>query len=516
MQNYTNENGRSMVEMLGVLAVIGVLSIGGIQGYTYAMNKYRANGILNELNIASHQLATALLTKETAELELSLGNPYDLGRISSAEYTFNYGCGNGLSEEDCGIDETGYWMTISGIPDNICNQMLSMGEHMPYLAERELNGNIIANGATCAEENNEITFLFNSDGSGKLSEETGGNGDGNNNENGGNKDDEDDETPPVDCGSHGTWNKSLSKCVCDKGWSGTTCEKSITETCVYGNNSYGFTSHGMCSCMSGFGGLNCDQGSREACNNHGEWYPCGSSCLCDLGYSGIYCQNEMKTDNYCNNGVWNPGDYGANGYCQCHNGYAGKDCTLTQEEANAQYCNNSGVWKLSTNWEHHSYCVCNDEYWGTNCSKTNAKCSGHGSWRNDYYGATYCDCDSGWGGENCSIKNPCSGNGSWNSYKNSCNCYSGWSGENCSYYNCGSSCTSDGGYCGANCNVLCTHGVEFNSYEGACTCDAGWAGKSCDVLEKDYCIHGFWNPVGKYCVCENGWTGENCNIPFTN
>ena len=37
------EHGRSMVEMLGVLAVIGVLSIGGIAGYTLGMNKYRAN-----------------------------------------------------------------------------------------------------------------------------------------------------------------------------------------------------------------------------------------------------------------------------------------------------------------------------------------------------------------------------------------------------------------------------------------------------------------------------------------
>ena len=39
------ESGRSMVEMLGVLAIIGVLSVGGIAGYTTAMNKYRANEI---------------------------------------------------------------------------------------------------------------------------------------------------------------------------------------------------------------------------------------------------------------------------------------------------------------------------------------------------------------------------------------------------------------------------------------------------------------------------------------
>jgi Tfp pilus assembly protein PilE len=42
-----NESGRSMVEMLGVLAIIGVLSIGGIAGYTLAMNRYRANEVLD-------------------------------------------------------------------------------------------------------------------------------------------------------------------------------------------------------------------------------------------------------------------------------------------------------------------------------------------------------------------------------------------------------------------------------------------------------------------------------------
>jgi len=41
-----NENGRSMVEILGVLAIIGVLSISGIYGYTIAMRRYRANEIV--------------------------------------------------------------------------------------------------------------------------------------------------------------------------------------------------------------------------------------------------------------------------------------------------------------------------------------------------------------------------------------------------------------------------------------------------------------------------------------
>ena len=44
------QTGRSMIEMLGVLAVVGVLSIGGLAGYTKAMNAYKANQIIDYMS----------------------------------------------------------------------------------------------------------------------------------------------------------------------------------------------------------------------------------------------------------------------------------------------------------------------------------------------------------------------------------------------------------------------------------------------------------------------------------
>ena len=46
-----NEFGRSMVEMLGVLAIIGVLSVGGVAGYKAAMDAYRRNAALEVADI---------------------------------------------------------------------------------------------------------------------------------------------------------------------------------------------------------------------------------------------------------------------------------------------------------------------------------------------------------------------------------------------------------------------------------------------------------------------------------
>ena len=45
-----NETGRSMIEMLGVLAIIGVLSVGGIAGYSKAMYKMKMNKTIDIVN----------------------------------------------------------------------------------------------------------------------------------------------------------------------------------------------------------------------------------------------------------------------------------------------------------------------------------------------------------------------------------------------------------------------------------------------------------------------------------
>lgn len=44
-------SGRSMVEMLGVLAIIGVLSVGAIEGYSKAMMKYKLNQHAQAVNM---------------------------------------------------------------------------------------------------------------------------------------------------------------------------------------------------------------------------------------------------------------------------------------------------------------------------------------------------------------------------------------------------------------------------------------------------------------------------------
>ena len=60
---YVNENGRSMVEMLGVLAIIGVLSVGGIAGYSKAMNKFKINKTTDQVSMLVANIRTIYSTQ---------------------------------------------------------------------------------------------------------------------------------------------------------------------------------------------------------------------------------------------------------------------------------------------------------------------------------------------------------------------------------------------------------------------------------------------------------------------
>ena len=51
-----NQAGRSMVEMLGVLAIVGVLSAGALKGYSEAMFKYKVNQTIDTFSLVLQRL----------------------------------------------------------------------------------------------------------------------------------------------------------------------------------------------------------------------------------------------------------------------------------------------------------------------------------------------------------------------------------------------------------------------------------------------------------------------------
>ena len=83
---HINENGRSMVEMLGVLAIIGVLSVGGIAGYSKAMNKYKINKSTDQVSMLVANIRT-LFSSQGDYAGLSNGQAIKFGVVPNDMYT---------------------------------------------------------------------------------------------------------------------------------------------------------------------------------------------------------------------------------------------------------------------------------------------------------------------------------------------------------------------------------------------------------------------------------------------
>lgn len=81
----TEQSGRSMVEMLGVLAIVGVLSVGGIAGYSKAMAKYKTSQTLDQISMLVANIRTTF-SSATSYKDLTTENARAWGIASSDMY----------------------------------------------------------------------------------------------------------------------------------------------------------------------------------------------------------------------------------------------------------------------------------------------------------------------------------------------------------------------------------------------------------------------------------------------
>ena len=98
--NQKSQSGRSMVEMLGVLAVIGVLSIGGITGYRYAMDQYHTNQALRLVDLF------ALSVKEASHSDMLTGYDGSNAHSTCFCYSTQWFCDLYLGKKACGSFQT--------------------------------------------------------------------------------------------------------------------------------------------------------------------------------------------------------------------------------------------------------------------------------------------------------------------------------------------------------------------------------------------------------------------------
>ena len=111
-----HQSGRSMVEILGVLAIIGVLSVGGLAAYNYAMDKKVVNDLMYDMELATTEIWTSGTTGSGdlgKEIDVSvLGENHPNIRVRKLQHMENgeivlYERDGKITEEDVAAVENG-------------------------------------------------------------------------------------------------------------------------------------------------------------------------------------------------------------------------------------------------------------------------------------------------------------------------------------------------------------------------------------------------------------------------
>lgn len=135
------QSGRSMTEMLGVLAIIGMLSIAAIMGYQYATDKKLANDTLNEVNmraiVASSQVAQGQTNLEQNEFPAATRHHYPI-------------------KTELASDSNSFYIELKNVPDGVCRHIARSN----YSHALSINGVSDTTDANLCKENTTLRFTF--------------------------------------------------------------------------------------------------------------------------------------------------------------------------------------------------------------------------------------------------------------------------------------------------------------------------------------------------------------------
>ena len=195
-------HGRTLLEMLGVLAIVGILSIAALVGFTYAMNKHRANETIYDVMLRGTNVP---MVDENYASKPS-GHEFTFPDLPSGTY---YPM---VTKKDSG---SSYYVEATGVTYRVCEMILKMN---PTDIDQIVVNNSVYTGDSdiCGTTDGlAMKFCFGEDGT--ICNGTGGGGSGSGSGSG-----TEDPCDGIDCGSHGVCNNGV--CDCTNGYKGVHCE----------------------------------------------------------------------------------------------------------------------------------------------------------------------------------------------------------------------------------------------------------------------------------------------------
>lgn len=133
-----DQSGRSMIEMLGVLAIVGMLTVGGIMGYSSATSKLQLNNTTESIQMLTSNIRelfsaqpdyAGLDTTATAgagvieETVLINAGAVPDSLINAAATGFENAWGGGIDVVQAGTNNVDFTVTIGAIPEEACTKL---------------------------------------------------------------------------------------------------------------------------------------------------------------------------------------------------------------------------------------------------------------------------------------------------------------------------------------------------------------------------------------------------------
>lgn len=114
MTNFVTQQGRTMTEIIAVLAIIGILSIGLLVGFRYAMDRYEVNDIVNAVNIYATEMKVYENKHNLVQDEVLMGR--ELLPNLDTRYVYQI-------QKD--TDST-FFITVAGVSGKVCAQLVAI------------------------------------------------------------------------------------------------------------------------------------------------------------------------------------------------------------------------------------------------------------------------------------------------------------------------------------------------------------------------------------------------------
>ena len=148
------QSGRSMIEMLGVLAVVGVLSIGGLTMYRRSMDAHKANNIFDDVNKFQF-----VIEENIDQLPVGDIDPRDFVPMSGFDITgYNVPADEVYSMDgDDDAPRSVYSIDVKDVPKGVCQVLVQKGGETYTMY---VNNILYEENLDVCLDNNDVHFYF--------------------------------------------------------------------------------------------------------------------------------------------------------------------------------------------------------------------------------------------------------------------------------------------------------------------------------------------------------------------